>query len=79
VNDLSGQIRAGLREWAVGRLSAPESTRSQEGLHGEFLEQFEGPIIDAALAATGGNRTAAAELLGLHRETLRKKLGGGRG
>jgi DNA-binding NtrC family response regulator len=77
--DLTNRIRAGLREWAADRVSVPESVRSDEGLHGEFLAQFEGPIIEAALAATGGNRTAAAELLGLHRETLRKKLGGGRG
>jgi two-component system nitrogen regulation response regulator GlnG len=77
-DSLAERIRTGLREWAEARVSAPEGTRSFEGLHGEFLAQFEGPIIDAALAATGGNRTAAAELLGVHRETLRKKLGSGR-
>jgi two-component system nitrogen regulation response regulator GlnG len=69
---LADHIRSGLRDWAATR--APNST----SLHAEFLAEFEAPIIDAALSAAAGNRTAAADLLGLHRETLRKKLGGGR-
>lgn len=67
---LADRIRSGLRDWAAERATASSD------LHAEFLAEFEGPIIDAALAATGGNRTAAADLLGLHRETLRKKLSG---
>jgi two-component system response regulator HydG len=40
------------------------------------LAWLEGRTIEAALAATGGNRTQAAALLGIHRMTLVKKLRG---
>ena len=35
---------------------------------------MEHPLITAALAATRGNQIRAAELLGLNRNTLRKKI-----
>jgi sigma-54 specific flagellar transcriptional regulator A len=40
----------------------------------DLLRRIEEAYIDAALALTGGNRTAAAELLGLQRTTLVEKL-----
>jgi len=40
----------------------------------EVLEQFEGRLIDEALRRTNGNRTAAAQMLGLKRTTLVAKL-----
>lgn len=44
------------------------------GLYQRFLREFETPLISAALASTRGNQIKAAELLGLNRNTLRKKL-----
>ncbi len=38
------------------------------------LRDVETPLITAALAATRGNQIKAAELLGLNRNTLRKKV-----
>jgi DNA-binding NtrC family response regulator len=38
------------------------------------LEKMERAMIDAALQRTGDNRTEAAELLGLSRRTLQRKL-----
>ncbi|MGI9407864.1 MAG: helix-turn-helix domain-containing protein, partial [Hyphomicrobiaceae bacterium] len=38
------------------------------------LREIEVPLISAALAATRGNQIKAAELLGLNRNTLRKKI-----
>ncbi len=44
------------------------------GLYDRILSEIEPPLITAALAATRGNQIRAAELLGLNRNTLRKKL-----
>ena len=44
------------------------------GLYHRVLREVEQPLISAALAATRGNQIKAAELLGLNRNTLRKKI-----
>jgi two-component system nitrogen regulation response regulator GlnG len=44
------------------------------GLYHRILREIEYPVISAALAATRGNQIKAAELLGLNRNTLHKKV-----
>ncbi len=44
------------------------------GLYQRILREVENPLINSALAATRGNQIRAAELLGLNRNTLRKKI-----
>ncbi|EAU42462.1 nitrogen regulation (two-component response regulator) protein [Fulvimarina pelagi HTCC2506] len=44
------------------------------GLHARIVREVEYPLIAAALAATRGNQVKAADLLGLNRNTLRKKI-----
>ncbi len=44
------------------------------GLYERVINEVEQPLISAALAATGGNQIKAAALLGLNRNTLRKKI-----
>lgn len=44
------------------------------GLYHRVLRELEYPLISAALSATRGNQIKAAELLGLNRNTLRKKV-----
>jgi two-component system nitrogen regulation response regulator GlnG len=45
-------------------------------LYEKVLARVERPLFDLVLAHTGGNQLKAAEILGLNRNTLRKKLGG---
>jgi two-component system, NtrC family, nitrogen regulation response regulator GlnG len=44
------------------------------GVYERLLVEFERPVVAAALAATNGNQVRAADLLGLNRNTLRKKI-----
>ena len=44
------------------------------GLPDLVREQVERPLIRAVLEWAGGNRTRAAEILGIHRNTLRAKI-----
>ena len=44
------------------------------GLYQRVLEEVEKPLITATLRATSGNQIKAAEVLGVNRNTLRKKI-----
>jgi two-component system nitrogen regulation response regulator GlnG len=44
------------------------------GLYHRILREIEAPLLAAALAATRGNQIRAADLLGVNRNTLRKKI-----
>ena len=44
------------------------------GLYNRILKEVEVPLIEIALDATGGNQARCAELLGINRNTLRKKI-----
>lgn len=67
------QVDAAIRDWAAaarvvfGDLPEPD-------LHHRTLRLVEATLLREALAHSGGNRTAAAKLLGLDRATLRTKL-----
>ncbi|MDV7269675.1 response regulator [Thioclava sp. A2] len=50
-----------------GALPAP-------GLYDRILKEMEAPLIEIALDATGGNQARCADLLGINRNTLRKKI-----
>ena len=56
----------------VGRLG--KAIDAESGLHGLFVRQMERPLIKVVLEATGGNQIRAAAILGINRNTLRKKL-----
>lgn len=44
------------------------------GLYARILREMEAPLIEIALEATGGNQAKCADLLGINRNTLRKKI-----
>ncbi|MDD7971246.1 response regulator [Roseinatronobacter alkalisoli] len=44
------------------------------GLHARILREIETPLIEISLDATGGNQARCADLLGINRNTLRKKI-----
>lgn len=44
------------------------------GLYHRIIHQVEGPLINASLAATGGNQIKASRLLGINRNTLRTRI-----
>ncbi len=44
------------------------------GLYARILREVEGPLIEIALDATAGNQARCADLLGINRNTLRKKI-----
>jgi len=43
-------------------------------LYGLLMPLFEKPLIALALRESGGNQSEAAQLLGIHRNTLRRKI-----
>jgi len=67
---LSGIIERHLREY----FSAHEDDLPAPGLHDRILREVERPLISLCLDATRGNQIKAAHVLGLNRNTLRKKI-----
>lgn len=44
------------------------------GVYDMVMQCVEKPLIEVILDHTGGNQTAAADILGVNRNTLRKKI-----
>ncbi|MCI2393203.1 response regulator [Aliiroseovarius sediminis] len=64
---------------AVGRhlqryFDLHQGTLPPPGLYQRILREVELPLIQIALDATGGNQARSADLLGINRNTLRKKI-----
>ena len=54
--------------------AAHQDSLPSSGLYNRVLREIERPLIELSLAATRGNQIRAAKLLGLNRNTLRKKI-----
>ena len=65
---LAGDITAAFGAWLVA--ANPAAGR----VYDEALAAWERPMFEHALAVTGGNQLRAAQLLGINRNTLRKRL-----
>ena len=68
--DLPGAVEAYLEDY----FSSFGGGLPPDGLYDFVLAQIERPLILASLAVCGGNQVKAAGLLGLNRNTLRKKI-----
>ncbi|MDX6751336.1 nitrogen regulation protein NR(I) [Geminicoccaceae bacterium 1502E] len=55
-------------------LRAQDAAMPLQNLHERILREVERPLIARVLAATRGNQLRAADMLGLNRNTLRKKI-----
>ena len=58
----------------ISYFAAHENTLPTPGLYNRILKELERPLLAITLDATQGNQLRAADLLGLNRNTLRKKL-----
>ena len=70
----SGQptIKAIIESWTQQAIANPDREEGQ--LHADFLAAAESAFLKAVLDHTRGNRARAAELIGIHRGTLRERL-----
>ncbi len=67
---LSASVEKHLRDY----FAAHDSGLPASGLYGRILREIERPLLSVALSKCRGNQLRAAELLGLNRNTLRKKI-----
>jgi two-component system, NtrC family, nitrogen regulation response regulator GlnG len=58
----------------AAEVSASEPQLPPAGLYSRLVDQFELPLLTATLNLCGGNQIKAAQVLGLNRNTLRKKI-----
>jgi two-component system nitrogen regulation response regulator GlnG len=73
----NGQVAPSLEdflEWKMGDFVKGMRNGSGRNLHPMLISAIERPLITRALQETKGNQIQAAELLGLNRNTLRKKI-----
>ena len=82
VGDLHGMLDvnaaiATAQGWthALAVEAAAALERGDKNLHADLRAQFDTALLETALTHTGGHRSAAAERLGLGRNTLTRKLG----
>ncbi len=68
---LEGQLRILLKEWVSQNL---DSDQSQDELYPKIRAIFEKPLFEIVLEQTGWNRSKAADILGINRNTLHSKM-----
>ena len=72
--ELPGEERGAVERHLGGYFAEQPDGVPPIGLYDRVLEEVERPLIQLTLAATRGNQVRTAELLGINRNTLRKKI-----
>jgi two-component system nitrogen regulation response regulator GlnG len=67
---LSGAVESFLKNYFAAHDGALPTT----GLYERVMQEVERPLLRTTLKAVRGNQKKAAEILGINRNTLRKKL-----
>jgi two-component system nitrogen regulation response regulator GlnG len=71
LRDDGSTIESLIEAWAEQQLAGKSDI---DDLYERMLAEFEPAVLRVALQHNGGNRAAAAQLLGIHRGTLREKM-----
>ena len=66
--------RTGFEEALLDEIGAALEDPDSKDLYRGLLERVERPLLEMVLARTDGNQIRAAAILGINRNTLRKKI-----
>jgi two-component system, NtrC family, nitrogen regulation response regulator GlnG len=72
--DTEQNLASAVERYLARYFSEFDNALPPPGLYHRVLREVEYPLLSAALAATRGNQIRAADLLGVNRNTLRKKI-----
>lgn len=72
--EMGDNLSAAIEYHLTRYFSSHGSELPEAGLYDRILKEMERPLITLSLTATRGNQLRAAEMLGLNRNTLRKKI-----
>jgi two-component system nitrogen regulation response regulator GlnG len=72
--DTEQNLTSAVERYLARYFSGFDNALPPPGLYHRVLREVEYPLLSAALAATRGNQIRAADLLGVNRNTLRKKI-----
>jgi two-component system nitrogen regulation response regulator GlnG len=73
-SDTEQNLASAVERYLARYFSGFDDALPPPGLYHRVLREVEYPLLSAALAATRGNQIRAADLLGVNRNTLRKKI-----
>jgi Fis family transcriptional regulator len=69
-NDMARYVRKALKEY----FKDLDGEEPCSGMYDMVMDCVEKPLLEMVLEHVGGNQTRAAEMLGINRNTLRKKM-----
>ncbi len=69
----NGSLRASVKSSLESYIEQLDGHQPQ-GLFDMVMSEVEAPMLEVVLELSGGNQTRAAQMLGINRGTLRKKL-----